>query len=163
MDCFWSSYRFELKQKAEMKGVECKKQVRREKSIFLWRFSNQRSKRCTILSKIHPFIHTFKHPRQSQPHRATGSDTQLGGAGDRTSNLPANPLYLLSHTPKSSQHLHLHHLCTFRGPPWGSAGGRGRTRCSPFLCSPRHRCTAPHCYTSAEGEGRTQDGGLSSL
>ena len=48
------------------------------------------------------FIHTFKHRRQSQPHRATASlsgavmvrrlsqghlDTQLVGAGDRTSNL----------------------------------------------------------------------------
>jgi hypothetical protein len=62
-----------------------------------------RSKRFTILPNIHPFTHTFTHRRRSLPRRATASssgavrvrrlaqghlDTQLGGAGDRTSNLP---------------------------------------------------------------------------
>ena len=59
------------------------------------------SKRCTILPHIHPFIHTFTRQWRCQPCRVTASrqeqsgwgvslsDTStLGGAGDRTSNLP---------------------------------------------------------------------------
>ena len=60
------------------------------------------SKCFTILPKIHPFMHTFTHRRRSQPRKETASssgavrarrlaqghlDTQLGGAGDRTSDL----------------------------------------------------------------------------
>ena len=61
------------------------------------------SKHFTILPNIHPFTLKFTHRRRSQPRRATASwsaavrvrrlaqghlHTQLGGAGDRTSNLP---------------------------------------------------------------------------
>ena len=61
------------------------------------------SKRLTILLHIHTFIHTFTHRRRCQPCRATASssgavrvrchaqgyiDTQLGRAGEQTSNLP---------------------------------------------------------------------------
>ena len=64
------------------------------------------SKRFTILSNIHPFMHTFTHRQRRQPRKATASSSgavklrclaqghldTLGGAGDRTSNLPVtNP------------------------------------------------------------------------
>jgi hypothetical protein len=66
-----------------------------------------------IQSDLHRLIHTLTHRRQSRPRKATASssgavrvkclaqghvNTQLGGAGDRTSNLSVTRqlLYLLS-------------------------------------------------------------------
>ena len=74
------------------------------------------SKSLPILPLIHPFMHTFTHPRRCQQCEVTASwsgavrmrcpaqghlDTRLGGDGGRTSNLrlPVNPLYLLNHKP----------------------------------------------------------------
>ena len=67
-------------------------------SAFL---TSDHSNRYTILPNIHPFLHTFTHRRhvnaRQQPARreqlglgvAQGHlNTELGGAGDRTSNLP---------------------------------------------------------------------------
>ena len=69
-------------------------------STFL---TSARSKYFTIRPHIHPFTHVFTHRRRCQPRRETASwsgavrvrrlaqghlDTRLGGAGDRTSNLP---------------------------------------------------------------------------
>ena len=60
------------------------------------------SKHCTTLHNVHPCIHTFKHRRRNKPRKGTAGssgavrvrrlahghlETQLGGAGDRTSNL----------------------------------------------------------------------------
>ena len=74
------------------------------------------SKRCTILPHIHPFMHTFTHRRRCQPCKATASssgavrvrclaqghlDNQLGGAGDRTSNLPVTSQTALSRSESS--------------------------------------------------------------
>ena len=70
-------------------------------SSFIQRFYPQR---FTVLTDIHPFMHTFTNRRWSQPRRATASSSgaivrvrrlaqghqdtrQLGGAGNRTSNL----------------------------------------------------------------------------
>ena len=81
-----------------------------------------------IQSDLQPFIHTFTHQRRSQPRRAPASssgavrclaqghlDTQLGGAWDRTSNLPvtsqpALPPELLPPVIFNSTHLPLHVL-----------------------------------------------------
>ena len=62
------------------------------------------SKRFTVVSNIHPSIHVFTHRRRYQPCKGTASSSgavrgsclaqghldtrRLGGAGDRTSNLP---------------------------------------------------------------------------
>ena len=71
--------------------------------ISLFIVTRAHPKRFTIFPDIHPFMHTFTHRQRCQPCRATASssgavdlDTQLGGAGDRTSNLavtskPARP------------------------------------------------------------------------
>ena len=41
-------------------------------ALFL---TSGRSKRCTTLPHIHPFMHTFTHRRRSQPRRATASSS----------------------------------------------------------------------------------------
>ena len=61
------------------------------------------SKRFTVSPHIHLLLHIYTNRRRSQPHKATASslgaarvrhlaqahlNTQLGGAGDQTSNLP---------------------------------------------------------------------------
>ena len=74
-----------------------------KRAAFIQRFfSNQWPFKAlyNIASHIHPFMHTFTHRRRGrQPCKTSGAlrvrclaqghvDIQLGGAGDRTSNLP---------------------------------------------------------------------------
>ena len=72
------------------------------------------SKGFTILSNIHPFMHTFITSWQSQPCKASGAvsgrrlaqehlNTQLGGAGDQTSNLPVTSQPALPHDPHAAR------------------------------------------------------------
>ena len=71
--------------------------------LFSAVLTSSHSKRFTIRHNIHPFMHTFTHRRRCHPRRAIASssgavrarrlaqghlETQLGGDGDRTSNLP---------------------------------------------------------------------------
>ena len=86
-------------------AIESKVQMLNQQAYKHWSKCSKNAypnKRFTVLTDIHPFMHTFTHRRRSQPRRATASssgatrvrrlaqgyhDTRLGGAGDRTSNL----------------------------------------------------------------------------
>ena len=94
-------------------------------TAFIQPFLTSGHSKCfTTLPLIHSFMHTFTHRRRSQPRRATASwsgavrvrrlaqghlHTQLGGAGDRTGDLPVTSRPALPPEPHAAP-VHVEHL-----------------------------------------------------
>ena len=91
------------------------------------RFSVQWS-RFTVLPNIHSFRHTFTHRRWCQPRKASATPSGAVMVSDSlrdtstlepgielaTFQIPANPLYLLSHMPTyNKSFILLYFLCEF--------------------------------------------------
>ena len=88
-----------------------------ELHLYSASLTSDHSKLFTMLPYIHPFTHTLTHRRRCQPRRATASSsgavrvrrlaqghltTRLGGAWDRTSNLPLTSHHALPPEPRAA-------------------------------------------------------------